>query len=200
MTLFRLPNNTFVNIDDVTFARFDESSDDLTATLRFRDGTSETIIGHAALKLRQHLQAADAETEEMISSQEKHGGQINSNRVDSVSDGTNREAFPFKFDISGPIPVRLGRNKAWFHRCDERGRCYFLAFVNAKGSCSMRSFEAEKGIFLGKQYRSGNYQDQFRDAIKGATELTVDSQPNLERDCKERLPQQILAYLRRQVS
>jgi hypothetical protein len=200
MTLFRLPNNTFVNIDDLTFARFDESSGDLTAKLRFRDGATETIIGNAAAKLRQHLQDTDAETEEQTSSQERQAEQIESNRLESVSDSTNRDARPFEFEISGPLPVKLGRNKAWFHRRDERGREYFLAFVNAKGSCSMRSFDAEKGIFLGKRYRSGNYQDQFQSVISGATELTVDSQPNLERDCKERLPQQILQYLRRQVS
>jgi hypothetical protein len=35
--------------------------------------------------------------------------------------------------------------------------------------------------------------------IEGATELIVDSQPNLERDCKQRLPERLFAYLRKQI-
>lgn len=55
-------------------------------------------------------------------------------------------------------------------------------------------FDAEKGLFLGKEYFSGNYQDQFADLIRGAVAVTVQFQPNLERDCKERLPERLLAY------
>jgi hypothetical protein len=101
---------------------------------------------------------------------------------------------------AAPSPLFGVRTKAWFHRVDETGRGLFMAFINAKGSCSMRTFDAEKGIFISRRYRAGNYQDQFAELIKNATELTVSSQPNLERDCKERLPAQILAYLRKQIS
>ena len=94
----------------------------------------------------------------------------------------------------------IGRNKSWFYARDERGKQHFFAFVNAKGSCSMRTFDAETGIFLGKQYRSGNYQDQFSKVIGNAIELTVNSQPNLERDCKQRLPESVLSHLRRELS
>ena len=103
------------------------------------------------------------------------------------------------FAATAPSMPFIGRNKAWFHRKDENGRKYILAFVNAKGSCSLRNFD-ENGIFLGKHYWSGNYQDQFAELLVGAVELTVNSQPNLERDCKERLPAPLLSYLRKQIS
>ena len=112
---------------------------------------------------------------------------------------TGRFSDGRSFTSTAPALPFLGRNKAWFHRKDENGREHILAFVNAKGSCSIRTFD-EKGLFLGKHYRSGNYQDQFADLIAGAVELTVNSQPNLERDCKERLPTPLLSYLRKQVS
>jgi hypothetical protein len=78
-------------------------------------------------------------------------------------------------------------------------RRYFLAFVNAKGSCSMRTFDFDTGRFLSKKYEAGNYQEMFVETIRDATELTVNSQPNLERDCRERLPERVLAYLKKQV-
>ena len=52
---------------------------------------------------------------------------------------------------------------------------------------------------MGKRYSSGPYQEQFADLIEGATQVTVDSQPNLERDCKQRLPERLFAYLRQQI-
>ena len=74
-----------------------------------------------------------------------------------------------------------------------------MAFVNAKGSCSVRPFDAKTGFALGKRYVSGNYQEKFADLIEGATELTVDVQPSLERDCKQRLPEQTFAHLSKQI-
>ena len=93
----------------------------------------------------------------------------------------------------------LGRNKGWFYGKDKNGRGLILAFVNAKGSCSVRPFDGETSIALGKRYGSGPYQEHFADLIEGATELTVDSQPNLERDCKQRLPERTFAHLLKQV-
>jgi len=94
----------------------------------------------------------------------------------------------------------LGRKKAWYYRKDENSREYILAFVNAKGSCSLRTFEAESGIYKGKRYVAGNYQDNFAELIDGAVELTIYNQPNLERDCKERLPDDVLAHLKTQIA
>ena len=66
----------------------------------------------------------------------------------------------------------------------------------------MRTFDAESGRFLGKKYPQGGgaYQDKFESLIQNAKEVTVYSQPNLERDCKDRLPKSVLDDLKRQVS
>jgi hypothetical protein len=92
----------------------------------------------------------------------------------------------------------LRKKKGWFSS-QAGNRASILAFVNAKGSCSVRSYDTETGIFLGKTYRPGDYQDSFSDLIHGAVELTIDSQPNLERECKERLPDRVLNYFKNQI-
>lgn len=91
----------------------------------------------------------------------------------------------------------LRKKKGWFFS-RSGNRPAILAFVNAKGSCSVRSYDVQTGIFLGKTYRAGDYQNSFSDLVSGAVELTIDSQPNLERDCKERLPDRVLSYLKNQ--
>jgi hypothetical protein len=105
-----------------------------------------------------------------------------------------------------PFQPGFTRTKGWYYYKDELDfldekteRRYFLAFVNAKGSCSIRTFDADTGRFEGKKYYPGHYQEAFAGTISKATELTVKSQPNLERDCKERLPETVLAYLKKQV-
>jgi hypothetical protein len=117
----------------------------------------------------------------------------------------NLESLPLSFvqiPTTSPFVAGLGRNKAWYYHRGTDGRRYFLAFVNAKGSCSMRTFDAETGRFLGKKYPPGGgaYQDKFAGLIQNAKEITVYSQPNLERDCKDRLPQPVLDDLKKQVS
>jgi hypothetical protein len=92
----------------------------------------------------------------------------------------------------------LRKKKGWFFS-RSGNRPAILAFVNAKGSCSVRSYDVQTGIFLGKNYRPGDYQDSFSDLVSGSAELTIDSQPNLERDCKERLPDRVLSYLNNQI-
>jgi hypothetical protein len=75
----------------------------------------------------------------------------------------------------------------------------YSPFVNAKGSCSLRRFEADGGGFLGRDYKSGDYQTSFSEYLKSAVALYVSRQPNLERDCKARLPAFVLSELRQQV-
>jgi hypothetical protein len=87
--------------------------------------------------------------------------------------------------------------KGWFF-VNSDGRTYFAATANAKGSCSLRIFDAGTGEFLKKQYSRGNYQEAFRDFLVGATRLRVRSQPNLERDCRPQLPADILHELKGQ--
>lgn len=102
----------------------------------------------------------------------------------------NRDDFPY-------APSKT--EKGWYHWKGKDGRGYFLAFVNAKGSCSIRRFEADGGAFLGRDYKSGDYQASFSEYLKSAVALYVGRQPNLERDCKARLPAIVRSELRQQV-
>lgn len=196
MNLEPLDGNTFVDLDAIMFVRFDGVDEDETAILKFRNGEAETLTGESARQLHNRL---------------SHREDGSSPPTEPVPTFSPEESGP-TIKASSPISIHLrtlvvqnssvllGRNKAWFHRTSEDGRALILAFVNAKGSCSVRTFDADRGTNLGKHYRSGNYQEQFADLLDGATELTVDSQPNLERDCRERLPKELLAYFRRQIS
>jgi hypothetical protein len=93
------------------------------------------------------------------------------------------------------------RTKGWYSFINPLGNHYFVAFINAKGSCSMRVFDAETGRFITKESQPGKYQYKFPEVIKAATatELDLDVQPNLERDCKVRLPESVLSELQKQV-
>jgi hypothetical protein len=85
----------------------------------------------------------------------------------------------------------------WYYAKDgERG--YFLAMVNAKGSSSMRTFDASDGRFLGKRYKRGRYQEAFKEYIENSLVLRLTRRPSLERECRERLPEDILAELKSQ--
>lgn len=96
---------------------------------------------------------------------------------------------------AGPRKVEKG----WYYFKGPDQKATFLAFVNQKGSCSMRTFDAADGAFLGRQYSSGDYQDAFRDYIAGAQALSISKQPNLQETCRYQLPSFVLAELQRQV-
>lgn len=101
--------------------------------------------------------------------------------------------------IQEDFPVRSKIDKGWYYwQGANTSRAYFLAFVNAKGSCSMRRFEVDGGAFLGKEYKSGDYQASFSEYLQSAVSLYVSRQPNLERDCKSRLPSFVLSELKQQ--
>jgi hypothetical protein len=111
---------------------------------------------------------------------------------DFMAAGRERTAVTVAFQ-----PIR--KKKAWFFSRNG-DRPVFLAFINAKGSCSLRSYDYETGIFVGKQYHPGDYQEAFPELLEKSRELAMESQPNLERDCKVRLPDRVLAYLKKQVA
>jgi len=90
----------------------------------------------------------------------------------------------------------VSRKKAWFMLA-ENGIPYIVAAVNAKGSCSIRTFDGSTGAFLGKQYRPGDFAQSFPQ-LRNGRELTVPQQPNLERDCRERLPEPLFKHLQQQ--
>ena len=83
----------------------------------------------------------------------------------------------------GKPPSSPGRETAWYYWSGQDGIKYFLAFVNAKGSCSIRSFDADTGKALGKKYAPGDFQMAFRDYVLSGTALSVIPQVNLEKEC-----------------
>jgi hypothetical protein len=192
MSLIQLDDGIFLDLTALGYVRFENVDDQPKAYLRFKDGASETLAGVPAQNLYPLLSGRVSEDDHVAGSQD----------AEAATDSGGHVPRPIRLGnlvINTALPGGRGRNKAWFYHKDENGREYFLAFVNAKGSCSIRTFDSEKGIFLGKHSQPGNYQDQFADLIAGATDVTVSSQPNLERDCKERLPDHLLAYLRKQI-
>jgi hypothetical protein len=104
-------------------------------------------------------------------------------------------------------PAASAVTEAWRHPPDSTkgwflihtgGRKYFAATANARGSCSLRMFDSDSGQFLRKQYGRGDYQHVFRDVLASAKRLYLRHQPNLERDCRPRLPADVLQELRHQ--
>jgi hypothetical protein len=189
--LTRIDSETVLNLDAVAAVRFLRDENDLTAKVSFlvsaSDGISETLVGDSAQKLYDLL-GGNSE------------GPLTSPSVSALSpsgsSGGNTEP-PISFVPFQPV---FSRTKAWFYSKGPSGKGYFIAFINAKGSCSMRTFDAVTGRFIGKKYSPGNYQDQFAEFIRHSIELSINSQPNLERDCRERLPEGVLSYLKAQVS
>jgi hypothetical protein len=94
------------------------------------------------------------------------------------------------------VPKRV--EKAWYFSRSTIEKSVFLAFVNAKGNCSMRIFDAEDGGFLVRRYGPGDYRDSFEEQISRSTSVSVSVQPNLETASKRGLPAKVLAELRAQ--
>lgn len=184
MALTKITDNLFLELESLACATFADMDKDPKASIYFLGGGAESVTGESATLLY-----------ELLEKDHPNGPSV---PVANSSGVTPAGPDELKFQTT-PFPW-AARTKAWYYRVDETGRGMFLAFINAKGSCSLRTFDADKGIFIKRHYRSGNYQDQFADLLNGASELTVPYQPNLERDCKERLPKEILTYLRNQIT
>ena len=103
-----------------------------------------------------------------------------------------------KADETESAPSKVERR--WYHWVDTDGEGYFLAFVNAKGSCSMRQFNANSGVALPKgRNPKGDFGDNFHQYLGQAKLLNLNRQPNLDQDCKVRLPSTVLTELQQQV-
>jgi hypothetical protein len=89
--------------------------------------------------------------------------------------------------------------KAWGHWTEKDGKGYYLAFVNAKGNCSVRMFNPD-GLFLTREYGSGDYQNAFAERYTQARRLTLTHQPNLEQSCRTGLPDWVLTEFQGQLS
>lgn len=94
----------------------------------------------------------------------------------------------------GPI------ERAWVYLEDVGQNGAFAALVNSKGSCTMRTFDAATGKALEKVIEKGRtYKEAFSAQLAHGRHLWVDNQPNLEQDCKEELPFDVLQDLQRQI-
>jgi hypothetical protein len=208
--LFRADKNTFIDVAALNFVRFEDVDGNAIAHLKFKDGTSETIQGEAVINLGKHLtrfdnaqqnapaRSVEEEQVHVARSVEQKQGEVEGNHAAVPQQGgihLETVEVPFDFHFN---PYE-GNKKAWYYRKDENGRRLIFAFVNAKGSCSVRPFDADHNVAFKKQYGHGPYQEHFADLIKGATPLTVAAQPNLELHCKERLPKDLFEYLRKQI-
>src|SRR5438270_380859 len=132
-TLFQSDEHLFLDLAALNMVRFDGSGKNATAHLKFKDGGSETVQGESARNLHQRLTEL---------------ANIPEGTTSGADESDASPGLPAHIDIT-TAPL-LGRNKAWFYGKDKNGRGLILAFVNAKGSCSVRPFEVETGIALGK--------------------------------------------------
>lgn len=180
--LFQADDTVFVDIYALNFCRFDHNGE-TTANLKFDDGSSEIISGLAARNLFERIRNTPATVE--------------LEPLPTTTIPSPPQPPPIT-SISSSAP--LGRNKIWAYRKDPTtGRGLILALVNAKGSCSVRPFDAKTASALGVQTKRGFYQIQFADLLEGAVELIVETQPSLARDCKQKLPADVFAYFRKQI-
>jgi hypothetical protein len=182
MALLRLSDSIFIRTDVIAFIAFNRTETSLEADLVFTGGGNRTFRGGAAEKLYDNLNVpspvADAEDAGL-----------------RTSDQPNPNiAQPDSFVVNLPAP-----KKAWFLRRDPGGRALILAFVNREQSCTVRTFDAKSGKFIAKLAGVGSYRDCFADLVSTSIELSVPFQPNLDRSCKERLPEPILMRLHQQI-
>jgi len=140
--LTRLDKDTAINLDTIASIKFSGKSSvdsaNLEATVRFLCCTpsassfvTETFSGEAANKLYD----------------------LTSDPDDSLTLDDEGLEEPY----ADPFQPGFTSTKGWYYYKDELDfldekteRRYFLAFVNAKGSCSIRTFDADTGRFEGK--------------------------------------------------
>jgi len=94
-------------------------------------------------------------------------------------------------------------NKTWYYWQNPNDKkWYILAFVNGQGSCSLRRWEAKTGDSLPKQViKGGDWQDKFAEYLYGTSfRIHLSHQPNLEKDCKSRLPHEVLLEIKEQIT
>jgi hypothetical protein len=173
----RLSESAFVNQDVLAYVEFSGGEGGLEADLVFLGGGNRSLKGEAAKRLHDNLTGE-------ISGTAGTGPQFSNRSVP---------------DIPRLDPLMPLRKKAWFFRRDSSGQVVILAFVNREQSCTVRTFDAKNGKFMAKLAGIGSYRDCFADLIASSIELSVPYQPNLDRTCKERLPEPILMHLLHQI-
>jgi hypothetical protein len=183
MPWIRLAESWYVNPDALAWVEFSGQGDGLEASVVFVWGEKRILKGSVAQDLQKGLEGTSP-----ISESPDTGSQFAAQLAPAVS-----HLNP------SILNDRPARKKAWFCRTDADGRVFILAFVNREQSCTVRTFEAKNGTFLAKLAGIGSYRDCFADLLANAIELSVPYQPNLDRNCKDRLPEPIMTHLRRQI-
>lgn len=201
----RLGKAKAVNLSHISSIDFsyDPDSDNISAVLKYRCSTSavgfvtEQIDGEAAGILSKAF-PEKRDPNAPLTIDQTDSGELQERPMD-----------PPDQEMELAFQPEFARTKSWFYYIQRletfddppiEEKRFFVAFVNAKGSCSMRTFDADTGRFIAKTYRAGKYQQEFAAIIRDGCELSVNEQPNLERDCKERLPEWVLAQLKKQAS
>ena len=88
--------------------------------------------------------------------------------------------------------------RAWRYLAEDGGPGKFLAFVNSKTTCTMRSFDAATGQALEKVIKKKlTFKEAFASELSAGAHLHIE-QPNLEDDCSIALPPDVLEELQLQ--
>jgi hypothetical protein len=198
MNLIKLGDKMVLNTDSVVSIEWQGVGKELVAVVKYLAPSAPDKRGGPGL-LSEKLTGNTAQALYEWASQQSAGAAgISTETTSSRRNRTPQTRVP-RPQFLHMLTSGLLKNKSWYYLKDSN-RAYFLAMVNAKGSCSMRTYDAETGAFLGKQYARGKFQEQFADYVRNARELTINRQPNLERDCVERLPEEVLSSFKMQVS
>jgi uncharacterized protein len=88
--------------------------------------------------------------------------------------------------------------RAWRYVAEGNGPGKFLAFVNSKTTCTMRSFDASTGQALEKVVKKKlTFKEAFAPELSAGVHLHIE-QPDLEGDCSVALPPDVLEELQLQ--
>lgn len=199
MNFISLGGKAVLNLDSVASVSWEGKGRQLVAIVKFLVPSSKGQGDKGQLVYERFTGDAAHSLQRLLACESGAVGVPDAQSITSVTTPvTSRTKNPTPPDSLDMLVSGRAKKKAWYYvRVNDRG--YLLAMVNMKGSCSMRTFDVETGRFLGKQYAHGDYQEQFARYLQGAKEIAVDRQPNLERECREQLPQIVLSYLKGQL-
>jgi hypothetical protein len=104
--------------------------------------------------LKYHIEPREISEKRFLDVAREVGYELESEKENIVKTGRTESVRPLGSAFSRPLGVNRVE-RAWYFSPSGVGRPAFLAFVNAKGNCSMRVFDAEDGSFLGRRYAGG---------------------------------------------
>jgi hypothetical protein len=199
MNFIRLGGKAVLNLDSVASVSLEGKGQRLVAIVKYLVPSSKGQSGQGQLAFERFTGDAAYALKQLLERESSAVGVQDGDKSTSVSAPvTSRAKNPIPPESLDMLVSGRAKKKAWYH-VEGNDRGYLLAMVNMKGSCSMRTFDAETGKFLDKKYAHGDYQEQFARYLQDAKELTIDRQPNLDMQCREQLPPSVLSYLKGQL-